>query len=310
MAKNDEGPILGSWHDPPAAFRPVQIIHNYTPSTEEDIKKFIQRAKTLGLGGFVVNVDVGHGKDDQYERYLVDQAEWERLRLFVSLAIAHGFTIWLYDERGYPSGSAGKWVIDGNPEYQVQGVICQQVDISGSQKRGEIELDQGSVLSAAALPRTANGQLGGERIDLQANIAGRTLSYALPQGEWTIVVLIAKPLAWMCKAGTPYVDLLNPAVTKKFIQVTHERYLAELGPEIMGNIEAIFTDEPGVAVHGCASVFKETHPVIPWTTDFEAIFATEYGYNLLPKMEKIFLPLNDPEAKQVRRDYWRLVTRT
>ena len=69
----------------------------------------------------------------------------------------HGFNIWLYDEKLFPSGSAGKWVYEGNPEYQVQGVICQRADV-GEQYRGEMELAEGKLLSVAAY-RVIDGKI-------------------------------------------------------------------------------------------------------------------------------------------------------
>ena len=290
------------WEEPPKKYRPLQIVHFYFPKTESEMLAYLRQAEELALGGFVVNVDWTDA-----DTYLRDEAEWERLKLFVSLALEHGFNIWLYDEKLFPSGSAGKWVYEGNPEYQVQGVICQRADV-GEQYRGEMELAEGKLLSVAAY-RVIDGKISlDSKTDLSMSVEGSKVRWDLPEGQWAVLAFLVQKLDWETRAGTPYVDLLNPAAMRKFIDVTYQSYLDHLGPDIMSKIEAIFTDEPSLPVHGCDSIFRVDYPVIPWTDGLDRRFEREYGYDIVPCLPKIFFETCE-EYRKTRRDLWSLISR-
>lgn len=290
------------WMDPPKWYRPLQIIHFYFPKTESEMLKYLKRAEELNLGGFVVNVDWTDA-----DTYLRDEAEWERLKLFIELAKKQGFNIWLYDERTFPSGAAGKWVYDGNPEYQVQGVICQRVDVS-EQHRGEMELAEGKLLSVAAYQVTDGKISIASKEDLSGSIDDGKVKWDLPEGQWAVLAFLVQKLDWETRAGTPYVDLLNPAAMRKFIDVTYQNYLDHLGPDTMREIEAIFTDEPSLPVHGCDSVFRVDYPVIPWTDGLDSRFRREYGYDISTCLPQIFFETHE-EYGRTRRDLWSLISR-
>ena len=52
-----------------------------------------------GFGGVVCNVS--------FDQYLESEAKWEAFTRAVNEAKKAGMALWLYDERGYPSGNAG-----------------------------------------------------------------------------------------------------------------------------------------------------------------------------------------------------------
>ena len=75
------------------------------------------RCEDLGFAGAVGNVPYGRGFPD-------DAAEWERTgRGFRDFA-ARGMHTWIYDEKGYPSGTAGAVVTERHPEYIACGLYC------------------------------------------------------------------------------------------------------------------------------------------------------------------------------------------
>lgn len=290
------------WEQPPHKYRPLQIIHFHFPKTESEMASYLDRAEKLKLGGFVVNVDW-----QDANTYLYDDKEWDRLRQFISLARERGFCIWLYDERVFPSGAAGKWVYEGNPEYHVQGVVCERVDV-GSELRGRLTLPEGTLLSVGAY------RVDGDRIrlegmvDLTAGARDGSVEWDLPDGQWAVLAFAVQRLEWITRPGTPYIDLLNPAAVRKFIDVTHENYLKHLGPDIMREIGAIFTDEPALPVHGCYSVFRVSYPVIAWTDGLDKRFEAQFGYDICRHLPQIFYETHEP-YRQTRRDFWSLVSR-
>jgi hypothetical protein len=76
-----------------------------------------QRLKSLkdcGIDGLVVNV----GGDS----YLDSEFGWELFLKGLASATELGFDIWIYDENGYPSGSAGGFVLINHPEFEAVGI--------------------------------------------------------------------------------------------------------------------------------------------------------------------------------------------
>lgn len=302
--------LMPDWKNPPKKYRPVQIIHHHIPEKANDVETYLKRAESRGLGGFVVNMDTKGDQGDPYSAYLTDKKSWEILKQFIRMATEKGFRIWLYDEKGYPSGSAGKWVYEGNPEFQVKGVICQSVCNRGG--KGEMIPEEGELLSVVAVPSLSGGLEFSKRISLHKDSNERRVSWDLPEGDWKISAFIFKKLDWTTtgsgnwrdSSGNPYVDLLNPLVTQKFIRVTHQKYKEVLGPELMARVDAIFTDEPAFAVNGAGNI-REKYPLIPWTNDLESGFYDKYGYSIIEQLPKLFFETIEP-FQQERIDYWKL----
>ena len=94
-------------------------------------------------------------------------------------------------------------------------------------------------------------------------------------------------------------DRLNPAATRKFIELTHEGY-ARAMHEYMGSlIPWAFTDEPAVPsfVPG-----KQ----IPWTAALPDIFRAKKGYDLMASLPLLLAnpPIMTPQAVQARIDFF------
>lgn len=296
--------LMLNWINPSKKYRPVQIIHHHIPENANDVEAYLKRANSRGLGGFVVNMDTKDDQGDPYSAYLTEERSWEILEQFMTMATEKGFRFWLYDEKGYPSGSAGKWVYDKNPEFQAQGIICQSICHQGG--KGEMILEEGDVISALAIPGSTTGLEFCKRISLHKNSNEQSISWNLPEDDWIVSAFIFKKLDWPTNSGYPYVDLLNPLVTRKFINVTHQKYKEALGPDLMDRVEAIFTDEPAFAVNGAGSI-REKHPLIPWTKDMESMFYEKYGYSIIEQLPKLFFETVE-NFQQERIDYWEMTS--
>jgi len=118
---------LRKWFTPPAEDRPLQIIHGIPPSGskpagmgqivpaaegDHSVAASMRAYGELGLGGVVCNV--------LFDDYLRSEPAWEALKEAVRACCDEGMVVWIYDEKGYPSGSAGGLVLEGNPEYEAQ----------------------------------------------------------------------------------------------------------------------------------------------------------------------------------------------
>ena len=101
--------------NPPAEARILQIIHNW-PDSAPAQDELIRRLQRQGFGGVVCNVS--------FDEYLESKAKWEAFTRAVREARQAGMALWLYDERGYPSGNAGGLVLRDHPEWEARGWLA------------------------------------------------------------------------------------------------------------------------------------------------------------------------------------------
>lgn len=104
------------WNDIPACCRPIKIVHG-APADEAPYGGdfFTYLRDTCGAGGIVLNY---RGKD-----YLKDEAVWAFFTESCRRAVDAGLRLWIYDEEGYPSPSAGGRVLEEDPGLEAQEMV-------------------------------------------------------------------------------------------------------------------------------------------------------------------------------------------
>ncbi|HEX2952216.1 MAG TPA: hypothetical protein VHV83_22000, partial [Armatimonadota bacterium] len=110
--------------NPPSEFRPLQIIHGMDRflldpenlNGVEGIDRHLEKLIDMGTGGVVTNVG--------FQDYLQNPRQWDIFRHGVQKAQQLGMVLWLYDEKGYPSGTAGGIVTRSHPEFAVLGLAA------------------------------------------------------------------------------------------------------------------------------------------------------------------------------------------
>lgn len=115
-----------AWNEIPADCRPVKIIHRI-PADEAPYggDYFSYLRDTCGSGGVVINYS---GND-----YLKDEQMWAIFVDEVRRAVDAGLRVWIYDEEGYPSPSAGGRVLEVDPSLEAQEMVWDATLPSGSQ---------------------------------------------------------------------------------------------------------------------------------------------------------------------------------
>jgi hypothetical protein len=122
--------------------RPLQFVPSFEEwcgETEATMRAGLLRLQSLGIGGIVLTVSLTD--------YLVNAHAWEVLRRGVVLAHDMGFKVWLYDEKGYPSGTAGGLVLKRTPSGEAEGLV-RTVNPDGSVKYDVIRLFEGTHATA------------------------------------------------------------------------------------------------------------------------------------------------------------------
>lgn len=158
---------------------------------------------------------------------------------------------WLYDEDRWPSGAAGGMVtkeqryrarhllFTANP-YGEQQTGKASHEMSGNPTRS----DSGRLLACYDITLDSNGCLQrAVRIDPQAEAQGR---------KWYAYVETDLPNPWY--NNQTYVNTLDPEAIRRFLEMTHERYLQAVGKDFGGLVPALFTDEPQFSRKSCLAL--------------------------------------------------------
>ncbi len=327
-------------HTPDVRHLPLKIIHDLPHPADilpEDYRKqvtdVLRDLRARGFGGVVTNVSTQHS-------YLESDREWELFSVLADTCTAEGMRLWVYDERGYPSGGAGGVTLRDYPDGEAQGVVCITARVMPGET-GCIPLPHGhrSFLFAGLYACDPDGNLlpdaGGRYVSLCPD------SFRDTTADVTVCNTGASP-ALLCAfadkrlyEGTHcvhnvaearrYIDVTNPDAVRAFIANTYERYVAavpshiQAGEKTPGQVEAFFTDEPSFmgcyinegltppVAHDPYDDSIPLYPVLSWGRDVENRFTSRYGYDLRQELAALFLG-SGRHAEQVRFDFWRLMS--
>ena len=284
-----------SFQNPDRRHAIYPIIHGgvaANPSRAEHIER-------LGFAGIVGNVPYGEGYPD-------DDAEWQRTSDGFREFLKRGMHVWIYDEKGYPSGTAGGAVTDMNPDFIAQGLYCYEYwrTLSGpGPYRADVPGDK--LYRAMLLPLD-----GGEAIDVTdtQNEHG-TLKMHIPKGEYHLFMMSSRRLfdgthaAESYSEPRNYISLSDKAATEAFISVTHEKYAQKLQDEFGKGVLAFFTDEPSLIAW---NIRTAVYPIVPWHRDYPAQFAAKYGYPIELAVVAV-VTKRGPQMLKRRCDFWEFI---
>lgn len=234
-----------------------------------ELRRQIDEMVKGGWGGYFMHSRVGLITPYLGKRW------FECIKACVEHAKKTGTLAYLYDEDKWPSGFAGGEVPRKGAEYRSKALV----------------------MCVDGKPAVEGEEMGAFRVDLGAQPA---VCERAKDGN-------VKVIAWTAPMGnrwfndTAYVDLMSDKVVRAYVQTTHERYRKACGRDFGRAVPGIFTDEPCYIFHN-----HTPHPHLPWTPALPKEFKARCGYDLLPCLPSLFLPVGD-HAK-VRRDFFRVAT--
>ncbi len=281
---------------PPADARICKIIHNWPDSTAAQ-DQLICRLGTQGFGGVVCNVS--------FDQYLESDAKWAAFTRAVNAAKQAGFAMWLYDERGYPSGNAGGLTLRGHPEWEARGLLVADAESSGGPV--ELALPPGTLVFAAAFPVRAGHLDPANKVNLAPEIHGGKVTWQAPAGRWRVMAVTEDRLfegthaAGNLHAKIPYLNLLMPEPTARFADLTYGGYAKHLGNDLGKYFMATFTDEPSLM-----SLFLEPMPYrpLPWSPNLPVEFRRRRGYALDAAAIPSLVADASSDGERMRHDFW------
>jgi hypothetical protein len=321
--------------DPPSTSRPHAFWFWNGELTESELDRQLDEMQAGGVEEFFIHPRQGLGGEFGVTEndYYLSTDYFDKVEYVVEQAAQRGMKAWLYDDLNWPSGFAGGrtvrgGVVDGrtvepNPRYVPWYLTPIAADVPGGSTYDEpVPLTDrpGPVddeLVAALAYRKAQpgscvtgGQARGVALDgssvQELTPQGGRITWTAPAGDWCLVQLVERPLLNYhpdVEPDEPYVDMLNPAVTEKFIDITHETYAARVGEFLGTTIPGIFNDEPG---------FYNNFPdnrggldsrgSVAWTPGLRTYLRSNAGYDLTRDLAALWYDIG-PRTTQARVDY-------
>lgn len=276
--------IGNAFETPPPRLRPYQIVHDWGSDPQEKL----DRLATLGIGGIVTNVSW----DD---RYLKDKCAFRELDAHIDAARRMGLGVWLYDEKGYPSGSADGLTLSEHPELQARGLYRISVYGSGIAPVVLALPDDGIRFYSASVHPLADDTDGTTACRAETADDGATVRTNGIEGDWVLYAYVEKFLyegthaernGWSPRR---YPNLLDDRAVRRFIETTYEPYAAHIGHGRIGEaVSAFFTDEPSLmaAYQNTEDTYEQA--VVPWTEALPGRFEREHGEALAPCLHALF----------------------
>ncbi|MGE5293757.1 MAG: glycosyl hydrolase, partial [Solirubrobacterales bacterium] len=281
---------------PPADARILKIIHNW-PDQPEAQDELIRRLGGQGFGGVVCNVS--------FDQYLESEAKWAAFTRAIDEAKKAGFAMWLYDERGYPSGNAGGITLRDHPEWEARGLLVADAESQGGPVT--LEVPPGRLVLAGAFPiRDGNIDMA-QKVDLADRIREGKLDWQAPTGRWRVMAITEDRLyegthaEGNLHAKIPYVNLLMAEPTARFVDVTYGGYAKRLDNDLGKYFMATFTDEPSLM-----SLFLRPMPYrpLPWMPSLPTEFKSRRGYELDAAILPALVADAGPAGRKIRYDFW------
>ncbi len=315
---------------PPSTSRPHAFWFWNGDLEEAELERQLDDMADKGVEEFFIHPREGLGGEVGVTEntYYLSTDYFDKVGFVLEEAQERGMKAWLYDDLNWPSGFAGGrtvrgGIVDGrevppDPTFVPWYLTPVATDVAGGTSHDEpVPVDDaeegevGSTLVATlALPRVdggscvTDGQARGAVLDADGTIEltdqvedGR-LQWDAPAGtDWCLLHLVQRPLLDYHpdhEPDEPYVDMLNPAVTEKFIDITHETYAARFPEHLGTTIPGIFNDEPGFYNNfpdGRGG--EDSRGSIPWTPGFRDYLEDSAGYDLATDLAAIWYDVGD-----------------
>lgn len=255
--------VLATFTDPPAHYRPMLFWIWNGELNREQVEAQVADMAQKGCGGFFIHPMGENFRLKDFVKgispgYLSD-GYFEAVRWAVEAAVQHGLYAWLYDEGGWPSGTAQGKVLEGHPEHRAQVLSCRHLEVSAGE---QLPADPDTVAWFAVFegksPQLLDGSDGA----------------VVPEDCQEVLAFVVRRIEGRT-------NLLSPATVRRFLDVTHERYAQAVGEYFGNTIPGMFTDEPAVAGRVASGE-------IPWTDDMLEAFGSRKGFDVRPLLPALF----------------------
>lgn len=215
--------------------------------------------KKIGYGGLSI---LPFGKNFKPE-YLTEDY-FNTYRICVEEAQKLGMSLWIYDEYGFPSGTAGDINGDGFGRFKDKYPehTTKRLDKTEYTPKAGTKFTQ-TLPNELLMAVVAMDTVSLKRIDLAKHISNNTLNWNVPTGNWKVMIFTC------VNDGNTIVDYMSPEAVNLYIGMTHEKYYEQFGEHFGKTIKGTFFDEPTLYYAKGRS----------WTPKFNEKFKELYGFS-------------------------------
>lgn len=247
------------YKNPSNAYRIYRLVHAGTPADWKDRMEVLLKE---GYGGTVINAAFN-------DHYLQDDQDLADVDRKIEINRSMGLGCWLYDEKGYPSGSADGLTLAGHPEYESHGF---------------------TVLSTNRKPYTIEPPF--ERILYATDEKGNPVPFTDTSAASAAYCYVIAPVfegshAHKCGYGPRrYPNLMSKEAIASFIRCTYDRYYDTL--KHFDAFEAVFTDEPSLMSGYVNCETPMPYVFLPWEDTLPEVFQSMHGISLFAVIGELF----------------------
>ncbi len=266
---------------PPVRYWPRPLwFWNNTEATAEGIREQMRKSKDLSrYGGFGIlpfgkNFRPDYLTEDYFAVYGAALDEAKRL----------GLTMSLYDEYGFPSGSAGapnsrdtSLFQQAHPDLTLKRLDKHEQTVTGLSTY-ETTIPAGKLMSIVAMNAASL-----ERVHLTDATKNGLLKWEVPEGTWKVMVFVC------VTDGYPCCDYLDPDAVDAFVAMTHQAYYDRFKDHFGTTIDSTFFDEP--------TLYRGEGRT--WTDKFNEKFQQKYGFDPKPYYPALWYDIG-PETEAAR----------
>ncbi len=294
---NNEQSLEESFKKPSSLYRGAPFWAWNGKLDKDELLRQLDIFQEMGIGGAMIHPRTGLTTEYLGKEFM------NLVKSCRNYANSKGMLTWLYDEDRWPSGSAGG-IVTRNHAFRQRHLLFTPVPYSNDGRTGTSHND-----STAAGTRAENGTLLARyAIKIRDNhldsyrVLDAKSRISDDESEWFAYLEVATASTWF--NNQTYVDTLNPAAMRRFLEVTHQRYKATLGDAFGKDVPAIFTDEPQFTHKQILPFATQKKDVIlPWTDDLEIDFTHQFGDSLLSHLPEVIWDLPSEQVSVWRYRY-------
>ncbi len=292
---HNDHPLDETFQNPPNLYRGAPFWSWNGKLDKDELLRQLDVLQEMGIGGVTI-----HPRTGLTTEYLGDEF-MELVTSCRDYANSKGMLTWLYDEDRWPSGFAGG-LVTKDPAFRQRHLLFTPAPYQGNAVSGNNDAkasgrreENGTLLARYAVTIKNHHLVAYRLLEAEAQLSKN-------ETEWFAYLEISSTSTWF--NNQTYVDTLNPAAMRKFIEVTHARYKEVLGDAFGQDVPAIFTDEPQFT-HKQVLVFAASKKdiILPWTDDLENDFTRQFGDSMLKHLPEVIWDLPDAQSSVWRYRY-------
>ena len=264
---------LKDFYSPPKEFAAMYCWTWTGPISKAETLAQINKMRDFGIKAFYIvplpQTYLPTRNPTMMDPNYMSAAYLDEYKFAIDTARECGMECWLYDEGGYPSGSACGRVMNEYPEYAKRSLNMRKRFF----KSGEaFKLSDEN--AAAAFMGT------------KMLTDGFVFEFDSEVEEY-----YSEIVAWRSPGCAELPDLTRKEATDAFIAFTHEKYKSVLGDAFGSTLTAVFTDE-------CEA------PILPFRRELCEIYEKKHGESILPYLPALFDKDKRDEDSLIRVRRW------